>query len=139
MKIGITGRAVASPNNFSSGWTVPWSTSMLADMAMSTPADRTAFAQATASGFGNVERPVVGAVVADPLRVGADAERWHQLVEEAVVVVGGEDDDELRVEAFDEFPCLRERAVDVVKEVLRRPGQIQQRAVGHTAQGYAAL
>ena len=67
----------------------------------------------------------MGAVITDTLRVRAYAERWHQFVEEAVVVVGGKDDDELRVEAIDEFSCLRERGVDVVKEVLRRPWQIQ--------------
>ncbi len=87
-------------------------------------------------GFGHVERPFVGAVVADALGVGADAERRHRPVEEAVVVVGGKDDDDLRVEVCDEIPCLREGAVDVVKEVLRRPGQIEQWAVGHAAQGY---
>ncbi len=75
--------------------------------------------------LGHVERASVGAVIADALRVQTDAERRHQLVEEAVVVVGGEDDDELRVEALDEFPCARKRGVDVIKEVLRRPGQIQ--------------
>ena len=48
--------------------------------------------------LGNVQRPFVGAVVADSLRFGANAERWHQLVEEAVVVVGSKDDDDLRVE-----------------------------------------
>jgi len=72
---------------------------------------------------------------ADPLSFGTDAERRHQLVEESVVMVRRKNDDNLRVEVFDELPCLRECAVDVIKEVLRRPGQIEQRAVGHTAQG----
>ena len=75
--------------------------------------------------FGDVEWTFVGAVVADALRVGADTERWHQLVEEAVVVVGSKDDDDVGVEVRDEIPCLAQRAVDVIKEVLRRSGQIQ--------------
>ena len=87
------------------------------------------------NGFGNVQRPFVGAVIAHTLRAGADAKRWHQLVKKAVVVVWCKDDDNLGVEVFDKLPCLGERDVNVVKEVLRRPWQIQQRAVGHTAQG----
>ena len=94
------------------------------------------FRAADRDGFGNVERSFVGAVIADPLSLGTDAERRHQLVEEAVVVVRRENDDDLRVEVFDELPRRRECAVDVIKEVLRRPGQIEQRAVGHAAQGY---
>ena len=86
--------------------------------------------------FGDVERSFVGAVIADPLSFGTDAERRHQLVEEAVVVVRRKNDDDLRVEVRDEIFCLRECAANVIKKVLRRPGQIEQWAVGHAAQGY---
>ena len=57
MKIGITGTAVASPNSFCSGCTVPWSTSMLAEIATSTPASRTALAQAVAMSAGTFSGP----------------------------------------------------------------------------------
>ena len=65
MKIGITGRAVASPNSVCSGCTVPWSTSMPAEIDTSTPASRTAVAQALAMSVGHVQRTRLGAVVTD--------------------------------------------------------------------------
>ena len=109
MKIGITGTAAASPNSVCSGCTVPWSTSMPAEIATSTPASRTAVAQSVGDVGRDVERPRLGAVVADAGRGGADAERRHQPVEEPVVVVRGEDDDQFGVEVGDELPRLGER------------------------------
>jgi len=57
MKIGITGRAAASPNSFCSGCTVPWSTSMLAEIATSMPDSRTALAQSVATSAGTLSGP----------------------------------------------------------------------------------
>ena len=74
---------------------------------------------------GNVERTGLGAVVADPCRSRADAERRHHAVEHAVVVVRGEDDDELGVVGTHELPGVGEGCVDVVKEILRRSRKIQ--------------
>lgn len=58
MKMGMTGTAVASPNSLSSGWTVPWSTSMPAEIATSTPESRTCSASWVASSAGTVRGPV---------------------------------------------------------------------------------
>ena len=52
--------------------------------------------------LGYVQRPCVGAVIPDPLRGSANAERWHRPIEEPVVVVGREDDDQFGVEVRDE-------------------------------------
>ena len=77
MNTGITGSAAASPKSFCNGCTVPWSTSMLAEIATSTPESSTARAQSVAMSAGTLSGPGVGAVVADALRGGADAERRH--------------------------------------------------------------
>ena len=84
--------------------------------------------------LGNVEWAGMGAVIANPVGVHAYTERRHHLVEEPVVVIRREDDHEFGVVIFDECARLGDRALDVVKQVPRRPGKIQERAVGHTAQ-----
>ena len=86
-KTGSTGTWATSPNSACRGWTVPWSTSMLAETAMSTPASHSASAQCGRDVGGHVQRSRVGAVVADADGRGADAERRHEPVEEPVVVV----------------------------------------------------
>jgi hypothetical protein len=63
-----------------------------------------------------VQRPGLGAVVPDATGRGADAERRHQLVEEAVVVVRREDDDQLRVVFADEVACGPQCALHVLKQ-----------------------
>ena len=67
---------------------------------------------------GYVEGTLMGAVVAHTRSRGADAERRHRPVEEAVVVVGRERDDELGIEGTDEVASGRDGRLDVVKELL---------------------
>ncbi len=75
--------------------------------------------------LGNIERTGLRAEVADPNRLGADAERRHHPVEDAVVVVRRENDDKLRVVFADELAGVRECGAYLVKEILRRSRKIQ--------------
>jgi hypothetical protein len=84
---------------------------------------------------GNVERPRGGTEVADGGRREADAELRHQLVEEAVVVVGTEDHDQFRVVLLDERAGGLERGLDVRGQLSRRLRELQQRAVRHRDEG----
>ena len=106
-----------SPKSVWSGWTVPWSTSMLAEIATSTPAFMTDSAQAVARSAGTFSGPAMRAVVADAGRRRSDAERRHEPVEESVVVVRGEDHHEFRIEVAREVARIRQCRVDVVKEL----------------------
>jgi hypothetical protein len=83
------------------------------------------FRQVVGDVLRNVEGTGLGAVVADSHRLGADAERRHQPVEEPVVVVRGEDDNELWVVRAHELAGYVQRRVDVVKQILRRSRKIQ--------------
>ena len=67
----------------------------------------------------------MGAVVADALCRGADAERRHRLVEEPVVMIGREDDHQFGVVSGDEVARPAKGGLDVVKEILRRSRKIQ--------------
>ena len=71
--------------------------------------------------FGYIERAEMRAIVANSAGVQADTERRHHLIEEPVVVIGGKYDDELGVEFLHEPSRLRDCAVYVVKQILRRP------------------
>ena len=61
---------------------------------------------------GNRQGAKQGLVVTDGLRCRGDHERRHQVIEQAVVVVGGEDDDQFGVESFDFGTRLGDGRVD---------------------------
>jgi len=71
--------------------------------------------------LGNVERAGMGSIVTNSARAHTDTERRHRLVEEPVVMIRGKDDDEFGVVIVDELSRLPDRAIDIVKQVLRRP------------------
>ncbi|MDT4882061.1 hypothetical protein FQZ97_1179770 [compost metagenome] len=60
---------------------------------------------------------------------GADAEGRHQVIEKAVVVVRGEEDHQLGIEAGDARTSARNHLVDLAQDRRRRIDMPDQRAV----------
>lgn len=60
----------------------------------------------------NIEITSAGAVVPDGGGRRADAERRHEFVSETLVVVGAEDDDQVRIEGIDERSGVIEGGLD---------------------------
>ena len=81
--------------------------------------------------FGTFSGPAWLSVVADADGVVADAEWRHELVEEAVVVVGSEVDDHVRVVVVDEAAGCLEGGIDFGFDFGSGIPVFQQRAVGH--------
>lgn len=84
--------------------------------------------------FGDVEIAGERVVVAGPMSPIADAERRHQVVEEAVEMVGAEIHNEFRIERLDEIACSREGVIYGRFHLRGRGGMVEQWAVGHAQQ-----
>jgi hypothetical protein len=81
--------------------------------------------------FRDVQWSCLAAVVADADGVVADAEWRHELVEEAVVVVGSEVDDDVRVVVVDEAAGSLEGGLDLGFDCGSWVPVFKQGAVGH--------
>ncbi len=62
-------------------------------------------------GFGYVEGAGCGVEIADGIGGHANAKRRHDVVEKAVVVIGPQEHDQLRIEAGDAFAGIADHAV----------------------------
>ncbi|MNN32482.1 hypothetical protein D3C81_1462040 [compost metagenome] len=85
------------------------------------------------AGFGQLaghrQRPGGAAEVADGMGRHADAEGRHDVVEETVEMVGGEQDHQLRIEAGDPLAGLGDDLVDFGQHLWRRVHVADQRGV----------
>ena len=87
------------------------------------------------------ERPCLRSEVTDGVRRGGQAERWHLLVEEAVVVVRRVEHHQFGVELAHERARLRDGGIDGVQDLGVRVVLADQRGVGqaHGSGAHAVL
>ena len=85
----------------------------------------------------NVQRSSPTSPVAKEHGPGSDAERWHQIVEEAVEVIGCELDDVVGRELLHEVSKLPERRPDALLGFAARGSPVHQGRVGSADDGHS--